>query len=304
MLLHLLSCCLGLCAALTPSLQCRRCPSRIASSISLRFQDGSSADIVSLNETLAPMFLLEDDNDDSLPLFSGIVKGLAQKPVGALRKEETAFLVRFFQKAPGWIPRTIEAAIELETILKRLIDEKYHGLDIEITAETYAAVAEVWALVGVPRRAQEIHDAMKFHNYEPTIESYNALLLAWGMNLTHVESIWDEIMQRKLQPIARTFYRMLDAYSRALSGNYIRSNATAYIERCEELFESMSKYGVQRNIHTFMALQRVYCRSDLPDAGDKVLELLKRLREMYIVGDDNAKPHVMNCNRESSIGVA
>lgn len=248
---------------------------------------------------MAPTFRLEDESDDSLPLFSGIVEGLAQQPVGALQKEETAFLVRFFQKAPGWIPRTIEAAMELETILKRLIDEKYHGLDIEITAETYGAVMEVWAMVGVPKRAQEIHDAMICHNFEPTIGSYNALLLGWGKNLTRVEMIWDEIIQRKLQPIDRTFFRMLDAYSKA--SHSLKANAKAYVQRCEELFESMPRFGVQRNVHTFMALQRLYCRSDLPDAGDKILGLLKRLRDLYIAGDNNAKPHVMNCNRESTV---
>jgi hypothetical protein len=368
-------------------------PSRSSSAgdslILLRFQDGaaaassaivdnneesvvvtsiSSPSSLSWNETLAPIFKLEnmnrngvldnnaddpDNNDytnyndggyyDSLPHFSGIVAGLAQRPLGSLKKSDYVFLQRFFPKAPGWIPRTIEAALELESILKRLIDEKkYHhqfynsdddDIDddddsaIEITAATYAAVVEVWAMVGVPERAQEIHDAMILHHYTPTIESYNGLLLAWGRNLTRVELIWQDIcaqhersmvQQRQshqtsssstdttppvilFQPIDRTFYRILDAYSRA--NHELRANARSYVRRCEELFESMhTKYNVRRHISTFMALQRVYGRSDLPDADVKVLAVLQRLRDMYRAGDENAKPHVMNCNREFLVG--
>jgi Pentatricopeptide repeat domain len=319
MYLILLLSCLGLCTTFTslPQYSIRRCLFSSGDCTLLRFQDASftaaadteedslltsisSSSSSSLNETLAPLFKLEDDHDDSLPLFSGIVNGLAQQPLGSLQKEDTAFLVRFFQKAPGWIPRTIEAALELESILKRLIDEKYHGTDIEITAATYAAVVEVWAMVNVPDRAQEIHDAMILHHYTPTIESYNGLLLAWGRNLTRVEQIWQDIVahppQQQLQPIDRTFYRILEAYSRA--NHDLRANAQVYVQRCEELFESMPRYGVQRHITTFTALQRVYCRSDLPNAGDKVVGVLERLRDMYLAGDENARPHVMNCNRE------
>lgn len=267
-----------------------------------RFQDVSKTDdaITLLNETLAPIFRIEDDDEDSLPQFSGIIDGLARQPLGSLRKEEIDFLVRFFPKAPGWIPRSIEGAKELESILKRLIDEKHlqagKGTSIEITAETYAAMVEVWAMVGVPSRAQEIHDATIAHNYSPTIESYTALLLAWAGNVTKAEAIWDEIMGKKLTPVGRTFYRMLDTYARSNPNK--RQSLKKDVQRCEEIFESMPSYGVKRNVHTYMALQKVYARSGLAGSDQKIMEVLERLRDIYSAGDENAKPHVMHCNRE------
>lgn len=268
-----------------------------------RFQDVSIDNInVLQNETaemLSPVFTVEDEHEGVIPQFSGIIDGLAKQPLGSLKSEDIDFLVRFFPRAPGWIPRSIEGAKELESILKRLVDEKYlrsgSDLDVVITAETYAAMVEAWAMVGIPDRAQEIHDAMIAHNFIPPIESYAALLLAWRGNVTKAEAIWDEIMENELQLDHRTCYRMLDVYVRA---SHKREKSKEYLQKCEEIFASMPSFGVQRNIHTYVVLQKVYARSDIPNADQKLIEVVERLRDMYVAGDENAKPHVMHCNRE------
>lgn len=58
----------------------------------------------------------------------------------------------------------------------------------------------------------------------------------------------------------------------------------------------MDEIKVKRNVFTFSSLQNVYARSGLPDAPQKVEEILKQMQALYDNGDVFAKPTAVNYN--------
>ena len=271
------------------------CPTPLASPTHISRQH------VVLNETLAPSFsgvsTLEDEEQEELFSVSTrkeylrtATENLLNYPAGSYHQQDIDSLKRLLITWPK--KRSIEAAINVERLLKRLIDEKHanpNGVTVE--ESLYVSAIEAWGradVPGGPQRAQTIHDALTEHSrqhdptLQPSIASYNSLMLAWRDNVTASEMVFQQIPE----PDLISYTSLLDAYARDMPR--IR-NKTAAVARCEQVFDSMT---VQRDQYCYSVLQNIYAKSGLPDAVSKTIGVLKTLEGAAASGDVFAKPSV------------
>jgi pentatricopeptide repeat protein len=130
----------------------------------------------------------------------------------------------------------------------------------------------------------------------PSNVSFNTCMNAWSKSWDpsaheNAEKIFQQMTdyhENDVKPDVLSFSTLLDTYSRSRHPNAV--------ERAEELFEMMDELGVQRNVYTYSALQKVHARSGRPDAADLCLKVLERMLQLYRNGDIFAKPNCVNYN--------
>jgi pentatricopeptide repeat protein len=271
----------------------------------------------------------EDDEDHDLsPALSGFFYGQDQSsllnvttqflsneqmyPLGKLSTEDVEAITGLMG---AWTKqRTVDAALQIELLLKRLVDDMKAGnTDITIRTQHYVLLLDAWSKSNAPgaaERAQMIHDKMteeyeqtKNLDIRPSVLSNTILINAWAKsNETHAPTMANRILQNMvnayrnhgemyLKPDAVTFSTIMESYSRSP----VVSGPEA-VQKCEELFALMDELGVRKNVYTYSALQNVYARSGLPNALQRAMELLQSMLELYTNGDMNAKPNCRNYN--------
>ena len=241
---------------------------------------------------------LEEATEDALDLEN--------YPLGSLISDDVESIVGLMA---SWVRRhSVEAALTVERLLKRIVDELRAGNPkVQVNTRLYTIAINAWAKSGAEggaQRAQHIHDAM-VQMYEQTEDpklapssfSYNALMNAWGKSphpraAEMAEKALKQMLKWRnitaLKPDTISFNIMIDAYS--------RSQDPKSIQQAEEMFNLMDSIGVRRNIYTFTALQNLYAYSGRRDAPQKALEVLHRMQELYAKGDVFAKPDRVNFN--------
>ena len=112
-----------------------------------------------------------------------------QYPVGTLTEDDMDVICGLMASWPR--RKSVQAAIQVEQLLKRIIDDmKYGNIFAHVTSRMYTYAIDAWAKSGVAgsaHRAQHIHDSMVQMYKEtndpllaPSVVSYNALINAWG----------------------------------------------------------------------------------------------------------------------------
>lgn len=257
-------------------------------------------------------YVNDDDNDDDLsPPLSGFygrdpnsLENVTSQflynqqlyPLGKLTEEDVEAITGLMG---AWTrQRSVEAALQIESLLKRLVDDlKAGNTDISIRTQHYVLLLDAWAKSNAPgaaERAQSIHDTM-VKDYEetgniiirPSVLSCTILTNAWAKsNNTQAPFRADRVLQNMvatfrrgetyLKPDAVTFSTVMDSFSRspAVSG-------PDACQRCEELFALMDELGVRKNVYTFSALQNAYARSGLPNALDRAMDILQTMQDLY-----------------------
>ena len=232
-------------------------------------------------------------------------------PMGKLSEEDLETITGLMA---AWARRrSVKAALTVEALLKRIIDDLKSGnCDIHVRTQHYTLTLDAWSKSNAPggsERAQQIHDMMaqEFEqtgnlDIRPNVLSCTTLANAWAKsNSTNAHIMAHSVLQNMIgeyhngsihmKPDAVTFSTVMDAYSRspAISG-------PEACQQCEDLFALMDSLGVRKNVYTFSALQNVYARSGLPIALDRTKEILERMQQLYLAGDMFAKPNVRNYN--------
>eukprot|EP00977_Amphora_coffeiformis_P001907 scaffold362_cov176-Amphora_coffeaeformis.AAC.33 len=284
----------------------------------------SAENLLDLESPLSPNY--NDDDDGTFPPLSALY-GRDQESLGkatdqflnddkmyALGKLTEEDMETITGLMAAWARRrSLDAALKVEALLKRVIDDlKAGNTDIHVRTQHYTLTIDAWSksnAEGASERAQQIHDTMR-EEYEqtknmdirPNVLSCTTLANAWAKsNETHAPVMAERVLQSMIdaynngevhmKPDAVTFSTVMDAYSRSpgVSG-------PDACRRCEELFRLMDSLGVRKNVYTFSALQNVYARSGLPDALERTTEVLEHMQRLYQAGDIFAKPNCRNYN--------
>lgn len=229
-------------------------------------------------------------------------ESLLAYPIGSYHHQDIDSVKRLIMTWPR--KSSLEAAIIVEKLLKRLVDEKHAQKQfVLLDSSLYVAAIEAWGRADVPggaERAQAIHDGLvnqqQHQNNDfsvaPSLASYNALLMAWKDNVTVAEAVFQELQQQKtvlgIQPDLGSYTALLEAYIRCLPS---LPNIAAAVARCEDLFDSMAGV-VQRDQYCYSLLQNIYAKSGLPDAVLKTTSVLVGLERKAEQGDVFAKPSI------------
>ena len=232
-------------------------------------------------------------------------------PLGKLSEEDVETITGLMA---AWARRrSVEAALTVEALLKRIIDDMKAGnMDIHVRTQHYTLTIDAWSksnVAGASERAQQIHDTMceeylQTQNIDirPNVLSCTTLTNAWAKsNETYAPEMAERVLQgmigaykrgeMHMKPDAVTFSTIMDAYSRSPA-----VNGPDACQKCEELFALMDELGVRKNVYTFSALQNVYARSGLSNALEKTREIFDRMLALYEAGDVFAKPNCRNYN--------
>lgn len=288
-----------------------------------RQQQDSTTRLLDLGSPLSQVY---DDEDSELSPPLSVLYGRDQEslhnateellydnetyPIGKLTEEDMETITGLMA---AWARRrSLQAALTVEALLKRIIDDLKAGNTFAVRTQHYTLTIDAWSKSGAPGasdRAQQIHDTMTTEyeqtgnqDIRPTVLSCTTLANAWAKsNETRAPIMAERILQNmikayhngeaEMKPDAVTFSTVMDAYSRSpgVSG-------PEACRRCEELFALMDELGVRKNVYTFSALQNVYARSGLPIALNRAMEILRHMQKLYEAGDVFAKPNCRNYN--------
>ena len=268
----------------------------------------------------APLSVSSELSDDaSRPLFSRNTAWLEEAtldmldeemyPLGKLSEDDVEAVVGLMA---AWARRrSLNAAITVERLLKRVVDDMRAGnMAVHVSTRFYAYAIDAWAKSsadGSAQRAQSIHDAMvqmyettKDPRIAPSTFSYNSLMNAWSKSndadsATKADDVLMQLVgaassnNTSLKPDASSFSTVLHAYANS-------EVSSAVVKRCEELFEMMDELRVNRNCYTYSAMQTLYARSQLRNGPEKARAVLDRMLALYEGGDLLAKPNSINFN--------
>jgi len=295
-----------------PQRKCRYPQCLLVSSAIEAEAEGSSE---SFAETMLPIDELIDiepspfeRNQKWLEEATAKLRDLKTFPMGTLTPDDVESMVGLMA---AWVRRrSVDAALTVEELLKRIVDDLRAGNDsIQVTTRMYTIAMDAWAKSGVKgsaQRAQHIHDVMVQMYKEtgdpdiaPTNISYNTLLNAWGKTVDGngtemAELVLKEMIEAwqagndELKPDTITFTTLMDAYSRNCGPDGT--------QRAEELFHMMDEFGITKNVYTFSAMQNVYARSQRPNAPQLAEAVLQQMMDSYREGDISARPNVVNFN--------
>ena len=226
-------------------------------------------------------------------------------PLGSLAKDDvvaiTDLMVAWSQR------RSLDAALEVERLLKRVVDDMNVGNgDVHVSTYMYMVAMEAWGKSGEAagaERAQTIHDAI-IQTYQqtedrlirPTTKTYNTLTLAWARSknpsaIDNAETVFRDMLTASdgtVRPDAETIAIMLDLYA--------RNNSKESISKAETLVKSMHALKIEKNHYVYSALQDVYLKSGLKDAPKKTMDVLRRMIHAYAQDDTMTRPTVTNFN--------
>lgn len=231
---------------------------------------------------------------------------LSTIPLGRLAEDDvvsiTGLMIAWSRR------RSLEAALIVEQLLKRIVDDMRAGnRDVHVSTKTYTVAIEAWGKsdeAGGAERAQSIHDAMietyketQNSRIKPTTKSYNTLILAWTKSknpsaVSAAENILKDMLTEasgpQVRPDALTFATMLEMYAR-IGGN-------ASITKAETLVRSMGGLRVKKSNFVYTALQEVYVRSGRKDAPEKTMAVLEDMLSAHAKGYSRARPTLSNYN--------
>jgi hypothetical protein len=263
--------------------------------------------------------IIRGDIDRSTPRENNLVRNerwledatdklldLSTLPLGSLTENDvlsiTGLMVRWSRR------KSIEGAIAVERLLKRVVDDMRAGnQDVHVSTRMYTIAIKAWGKsdeVAGAERAQNIHDAMiqtyertKNSSIKPTTKSYNTLILAWAKSenpsaMHAAEKTLRDMLtksdQRSVRPDSVTYGTMLDLYSRKSEGESVT--------KAETLFRSMNAFKVKKTSYVYSALQDVYLRSGTKYAPKQTMAVLKKMLDDYSMGNIGARPTVTNFN--------
>lgn len=203
--------------------------------------------------------------------------------------------------------RSVHAAIQVEHLLKRIIDDIHAGNTLIDPPNTrmYIYAMDAWAknaptVEGAAQRAHAIHDALieeyqstpNATHLKPTVVSYNTVLNAWAKSnhpesIKRVEQVLDQMIhEQDILPDAITLSTVLDAFSR-------RATNPNMTQKSQEFFDHMThEYNITPNPYVYYALQNVYARSNDPKGTEYCLDILDSMRQEPGIN----KPTCMNYN--------
>jgi hypothetical protein len=236
-------------------------------------------------------------------------------PPGSLSPDDIDVLTGLMAAWPR--RRSVAAAVTVERLLKRVVDDMHAGSPhAAVETRMYVYCIDAWAKSGVvgaaAARAQSIHDAMVQTWKDtgnkliaPSTVSYNALMNAWGKcngpdGPIMAEKVLAEMMEgsANVRPDDVTFSAVLDIYAKSFSWTAPGASNMDAVRRCEEIFAMMrDQLGVEPTVYNYSALQNVYARSGIPDAAMRAERVLDRMMELYEQNDNVlAKPAAINYN--------
>ena len=213
--------------------------------------------------------------------------------------------------------KTTEKAHALESLLKRLIDERPYStlIDPLLTVDAYNGLLQAWATAGThpatAERCEQILQAMHMHEtMQPNIQSYKAVLSAWR----NVDCPWaPERAQQILEtlvdnarsnennddddgstttsailPDSDCFDIVLQAWSRSGRAD-APQHSEALLGTMERLYEATGWAQVKPRTSSFNAVLATWSRSTHPLAATRACEILSFMQFLE-QGDSSVAP--------------
>eukprot|EP00537_Pseudo-nitzschia_pungens_P004825 CAMPEP_0172356002 /NCGR_PEP_ID=MMETSP1060-20121228/342_1 /TAXON_ID=37318 /ORGANISM="Pseudo-nitzschia pungens, Strain cf. cingulata" /LENGTH=1074 /DNA_ID=CAMNT_0013075879 /DNA_START=138 /DNA_END=3362 /DNA_ORIENTATION=- len=230
----------------------------------------------------------------------------SRTPLGSLTEHDVVSITKLMT---AWSRRkSVEAALQVELLLKRIVDDlKAGNMDVYVSTKIYTVAIEAWGKsdqAAGAERAQSIHDTL-VRTYQqtgdkrlrPTAKSYNTLLLAWAKSKSKSKSSIPST--NAVRGAERVLNSMLASESSVrpdsvtvsiLLNLYARNGSVA---KAETLVDSTGALGVPKTGYVYTALQEVYVRSSRRDAPERTMEVL---REMLLAADNNSNNSNNNNN--------
>ena len=207
--------------------------------------------------------------------------------------------------------KSTEKALALESLVKRLVDEKRAGNNLvsDLTVQDYNCLLEGWARSGAgdaaAERCERILERMEEEGglVRPDLSSYKTVLMAWrhaeGRHSAHraqrvlegmVRSHQENPAQNKhLLPDSDCFDIVLQTWSRSGHRN-APQEAEGTLAAMERLYETTGSSKLKPRTTTFNAVLAAWSRSSDPKAADRAIDLLRFMEVLDEKGDKKVGP--------------
>lgn len=220
-------------------------------------------------------------------------------PIGQLTNDDVESVSGLMAQ---WAKRkSVHSAIQVETLLKRVVDDHNAGnSSVKVTTRMYTMAIDAWAKTGgkqAAERASEIHRGMVEvyrltgdKNIRPNTVSYNAVINAWS------KSGCDSEAAMRAEGI---LHEMLDEWRRQRGedgGMDERNNSSrVWNEQVGDLDDIQNERGemtVKPDVVSFTSVIDTWAKSGNKYAAAKAMTLLKQMEKLYVEeGQRGMKPN-------------
>ncbi|KAL7556624.1 hypothetical protein ACA910_014157 [Epithemia clementina (nom. ined.)] len=207
--------------------------------------------------------------------------------------------------------RSIEKALALESLVKRLVDERRAGNKYvsDLTVNDYNCILEGWARSGAGAAAAERCEGILERMQEqgglvkPDLSSYKTVLMAWRHAeerhsahraqriLERIVRLFQENPQENkyIMPDSDCFDIVLQTWSSSGHPN-APDQAEGVLAAMERLYESTGSSKIKPRTTSFNAVLAAWSRSSHPKAADRAIDLLGFMELLEDSGDEMVAP--------------
>jgi hypothetical protein len=210
----------------------------------------------------------------------------------------------------NWAKRkSTQSAIQVETLLKRVVDDHNYGnSSVKVTTRMYTMAIDAWAKTGgkeAAERASAIHRHMVEQykitgdtNIKPSTISYNAVINAWsksGLNnmeeaALRAEGILNEMLEEWRRERQDT-HDQNQSKERRFIGPTTKLGPDFYDDD-EYYGDDKNSAAVKPDVVSFTSVIDTWAKSGKKNGAAKAMNLLKQMEKLYVEeGQQGMKPN-------------
>ena len=237
-------------------------------------------------------------------------------PIGQLTNDDVDSISGLMA---NWAKRkSTHSAIQVETLLKRVVDDHNAGNDsVKVTTRMYTMAIDAWAKTGgkkAAERASEIHRGMVEaykqtgdETIKPSTISYNAVINAWSKSGCDkeaairaegiLEEMLDEWRREKAKKQAESNSTDNDTKISEVSKEKNNTDATSEKDDDNEIMQDLDEARlddsiIKPDVVSFTSVIDTWAKSGKKNGAAKAMNLLKRMEQLYAEeGELGMKPN-------------
>lgn len=237
-------------------------------------------------------------------------------PIGQLTNDDVDSISGLMA---NWAKRkSTHSAIQVETLLKRVVDDHNAGNDsVKVTTRMYTMAIDAWAKTGgkkAAERASEIHRGMVEaykqtgdETIKPSTISYNAVINAWSKSGCDkeaairaegiLEEMLDEWRREKAKKQEESNCTDNDTKISEISKEKNNTDTTSEKDDDNEIMQDLDEVRlddsiIRPDVVSFTSVIDTWAKSGKKNGAAKAMNLLKRMEQLYAEeGELGMKPN-------------